>query len=142
MIPADIKPILDALLAKSERGQVNWLEAKTLGLRPNIDYAVNMGPYTVALELNVDEEGDPTSLDFFLMNEDGKVAVLVTVFPGDKDEYAFLNRLFQVARRRALKADQILADLQARLQDDAPMGRGPGEPPPTSSGLGRGSQRR
>ncbi len=129
MIPSDMQTIVDQLLKRSLDGTVNWVEAKRLGLPSRYDFAVKLPNYIIAIGLNTDNDMN-SNLCLDLLNESGRTAVSADAADGT-EEFEIINNLYEAARRSALKADEILSDLRARLERDESLGSSLPPPPPS-----------
>jgi hypothetical protein len=132
MIPNDVVETVKSLITRTKAGAVNWAPAQALGLSVG-DYGINMGGYAIAVwEYKESWGSERSGIGFQILNDSGKAALEFTTVE-EEDGHALMAELFELARRRAMKADVILADLAEKLKGTEPIGSKPRPPPAKES---------
>jgi hypothetical protein len=124
MIASDIREILDMLLERSKRREVNWVETKDM-----VGMVVDKSgeDYVVALpnsSINIWRSSKPDKVVGNILNSEGKVVLGFSANEADPD-FPFLEELLSWAKRSALKADETLSEIKRALADKGRVGSNP-----------------
>jgi len=113
-IPSDYRPILDSLSARTDEGRVFWRSGK-FGIEVGIDGS------KFALWAGTDEETANEFVSFALQDGAGKTIDSWYV-DENEDDYDYMRRLFNAAKRFALGVPQRLAKLQEIISNAQTIG--------------------
>src|SRR6185295_7850759 len=98
MIPADIRPLVEALLVKARANEVNWVAAADLDLGSNEDdVVVSLPDYSINIYRGHDEDGDPV-IAITILNSGGKRVAGGSTSDGTPD-YRILEELLGIATK-------------------------------------------
>ena len=131
MIPNDMIERIHRFISRTKNGKVNWQKAQDLGFQYS-GFGINFGTYSVVLSNGNEDYGKIVEYQFRIINDEGEQALYFDVGSSeDREQFDLLEELYELARRRALKADKILEDLAEKLGSDDEIGHEP--TPPASS---------
>jgi hypothetical protein len=106
MIPEDIRPLVFALINKSEIRKVNWKHAsESMPESLDEDYIVN-GPKS---SINI-FKSDNGIINFHVLNDRGDIIVKFETLPEERD-YEKLEKLLELAKKKSLNLEDTIKDL-------------------------------
>ncbi len=120
MIPDDIREIVSALLERSKKREVNWVEANQLGLGEGDDYFLSLPNSSINI-WRAEPPDDPPFIAGNILNSQGKVAVYFDS-KGNREDAVLLEELLAWAKRSALQADETIDDIKRALASKNPIG--------------------
>ena len=106
MIPEIYKEILDRLHIKSQNGEANW---RTTG-RDN-QYIIYFQKFSLSIIYGYEESDNSCYILLSIYNENGESIDSFYVDDNSKEEYEFLEKLYQSAKRKALKIDEAVSEM-------------------------------
>lgn len=114
MIPAEAREIIEALLAKASAGEVQWVVGETT----DSDFNVNFPDQSI----NLARRGSG-SFEFSIF--DGRRNRIVNFTSHDREpEFAVMNELYGLARRKALNVQGVLEALKQQMRKPGVIGSG------------------
>lgn len=112
MIPAEAREIIEALLAKASAGEVQWVVGET----PDTDFNVNFPDHGIKLT-----RGSNGSIEFSIF--DARRNRIVNFTSHDHTpEFAVMNELYGLARKKALNVEGVLAALKQQIRKPGVIG--------------------
>ncbi|MFZ2493523.1 MAG: hypothetical protein WA208_18750 [Thermoanaerobaculia bacterium] len=117
MIPDDVRALLAKLLERSERKEVEWLESSAAGHSQG-DYVVIFPTSSIVIWENPDND----LIEGNVLNQSGE---RVIYFNSYGEGTRLLPDLFDLARRKVLRADETLADIMNSLDSGGRVGQQP-----------------
>jgi hypothetical protein len=120
MIPQDVRAILTNLLARSRKKEVEWLESRATTFSHFGDYGVIFPTSS----LMIWEEPSEGTYGGRILNSRGDVIVSFDS-EGSGEDRLLLEELIDLARRKVLRADETLAEIQKALESSPRVGSAP-----------------
>lgn len=121
MIPEDVRPILQTLIERSKRREVEWITSSAAGQRHG-DYVVLFPSSSFVLA----EDQDEGRIEGRILNSRGDTALTFGAsYRDSEDDYGLLAELMELARRKVLKADEALAEIKKVLELSGRIGEIP-----------------
>ena len=116
MIPDQYTNILNNLLHKSRNGQVNWLSTAD-----DKEFLVQFSSFSLSIRIWWDEFNSTAEIMVKLRDNSGNV--LDTFSEGeDGPGWSLLEELFGAARRKALRIDEAIGEIEKELEVDDQVG--------------------
>jgi len=119
MIPEDVRPILQTLLERSRKKEVEWVPSSAAGLRHG-DYVVLFPTSSIVLW----QEEESPLVEGQILNQNGETVVYFNSHDAESDAQ-LLRSLMDLARRKVLRADETLADIRKVLEGSQRIGSRP-----------------
>ncbi len=101
--------LVDKLLQATEDGRITWEKADV----EDQFLAKYADKWTLTIDKSFDPEGPP--LNYWLALSNARKEEILKISSSDEGQ---LDRLFELARRRALKVDEALSDLLKEIEPD------------------------
>jgi hypothetical protein len=122
MIPDDVRPVVQQLLDRSRKREVEWLPSSVTAHRRG-DFIVLFPSSTFVLWQDENED----RIEASILNSRGDTALSFWASYRDdlRSDYDLLNELFELARRRVLGADESIADIRDALASPGRIGEAP-----------------
>jgi len=119
MIPEDVRPIVQLLLERSRKREVEWAPSAVLGQRHG-DFVVLFPSSSFLLS----EDEDESRIDARILNSSGDTALSfwVSYRETSRGDYELLSELLELARRKVLGADESLAEMKEALEAPGRVG--------------------
>ena len=121
MISLDVKNILQGLLERSRKKEVEWIDSRSIGHTGYGDFAVLFPSSSVVIWENREEQ----EYGGRIFNNRGDVVVSFEATPADMSSYQLLEELVQLARRKVLRADETIAEIQKAIDSNPRVGAVP-----------------
>lgn len=119
-IPAQFQNMVESLVFMTDKRRVNWLISE---VQPHIVYFIR-GPNTIQIEWRQFPEC-PATITMRILNSDGQLVDAFEVLENGEG-WADMHELHNEARRKAMKADDVIAaitgDLHKKLKDGGHVG--------------------
>lgn len=119
MIPDQYRPIIEKLEARTLECEVNWNQTAAES------FAVNFGEFTLSIREyhGTDEygQGEASSVDFRLLNAEGKTIDGFDIWENDED-YRYAANFYSTVRRSAFRVDEALRVLSDALDREPTVG--------------------
>lgn len=117
MIPLDVRSILSSLLARSRKKEVEWVETTATAFNHLGDFAVIFPTSSVVLW----QDSREGAFGGRILNSHGETIVSFNSEESGEDRL-LLEELIGLARRKVLRADETLAEIQKALETSARVG--------------------
>lgn len=117
MIPNIYKDIIDGLQTKSQNGEANW---RTTG-RDN-EYIIYFQKFSLSILYGYDENDESYYISISIYNENGESIDSFWVGNNLKEEYEFLQQLYQSAKRKALRIDEAITEIFSEVNKKGIIG--------------------
>jgi len=124
MIPHDVRLILSGLLARSQKREVEWVESKATNFSHFGDFGVIFPTSSVMIW----EDSREGTYGGRILNSRGDVIVSFDS-EGSGEDRLLLEELMDLARRKVLRADETLAEIQKALEGNPRVGSLPATAP-------------
>lgn len=118
MIPSDVLEILNGLLDRSRKKEVEWLESQVARYGGFGDFMVVFPNSSLVIWENLNDG----ELGGRIFNNRGDVVVSFDTTSGDADSHQLLSELMDLARRKVLRADETFAEIQKAIVSNPRVG--------------------
>jgi hypothetical protein len=119
MITGAFKEIMSILLEKSREGKVNWQRTSARGM-----FAVYLEKFSILLSWEEEDQFSAAHWTIHVLDKNGNTMELMTVNRADED-WSMTGELYELARRKAHKVDEAIADMKRELEELGSIGKEP-----------------
>ena len=121
MAETEFSELISQLAERTAQGKVNWK-----GTSNDSEFVIYFRQFSLAMRRGVDQDDD-SYLVFLLRNDEGKKVDEFYVFER-RDGWDEADKMWQRARRRVLRIDEVIEGLLGELQSGGNIGEEPKSP--------------
>lgn len=108
---SQLQGIIKRLLELTQQGAIHWARGSRRSVEP---FSINLTESTIRLRSRDDDQAAPYLVQ--ILNDEG--ILIETIQAETEDEIDMLSELYRLARREALRVDDVISSVLRELNDE------------------------